>query len=56
MPLLVQALTYHRYSDEPLSVLVVLLIRVALVVATGWLMSRARWRARPRRCSTACGC
>jgi beta-lactamase regulating signal transducer with metallopeptidase domain len=45
MPLLVQALTYHRYSDEPLSVLVVLLIRIALVVATGWLVSRGLSRS-----------
>lgn len=41
MPLVLEALTYHRGSDEPLSVLVILVVRVTLVVATGWLVSRA---------------
>jgi beta-lactamase regulating signal transducer with metallopeptidase domain len=41
MQVLLQALTYHRYSDEPLSVIVILLVRVTLVVVTGSLASRA---------------
>lgn len=40
MQFLLQALTYHRYSDEPTSVIVILVVRVTLVVATGWLVSR----------------
>jgi beta-lactamase regulating signal transducer with metallopeptidase domain len=41
MQLLLEALTYHRGSDEPLSVVVILVVRVTLVVATGWLAARA---------------
>lgn len=45
MQLVLQALTYHRQSDEPLSMLVILFVRVTLVVATGWLASRALARS-----------
>jgi len=41
MQLLLQALTYHRGSDEPLSLLVILLVRASLVVLTAWLVSVA---------------
>lgn len=45
MQLLLEALTYHRGSDEPLSVVVILIVRVTLVVATGCLAARAFARA-----------
>ncbi|MEX0679536.1 MAG: M56 family metallopeptidase [Pirellulales bacterium] len=41
MQLLLEALTYHRGSDEPLSVMVILVARVTMVLVTGWLVSRA---------------
>jgi beta-lactamase regulating signal transducer with metallopeptidase domain len=40
MPTLLDALTYHRYSDSPTSMLVILVVRATLVLATGWLASR----------------
>ena len=44
MQLLLDALTYYRGSDEPLSVVVILIVWVTLVVATGWLAGRALFR------------
>ena len=41
MQLLLQALTYHRGSDEPLSVLLILVVRVTLVVVAAWLIGRS---------------
>ena len=41
MHLLLEALTYHRGSDEPLRVVVILLVRVTPVVVPGWLAARA---------------
>jgi beta-lactamase regulating signal transducer with metallopeptidase domain len=41
MQLLLEALTYHRGADEPLSLMIIPLVRATLVVAVGWLASRA---------------
>jgi beta-lactamase regulating signal transducer with metallopeptidase domain len=45
MQLLLEALTYHRGADEPLSLMIIPLVRVTLVVVAGWLASRALARS-----------
>lgn len=45
MEYLLQALTYHRSSDEPLSVLVILAVRVTVVLATATLTAGLLGRA-----------
>lgn len=48
MRLLLEAFTYYRGSDEPLSVIVILAVRVTLVLVTGLLAARSL-----SRCSAA---
>ena len=45
MQLLLEALTYHRGADQPLSLMVIPLVRVTLVVVVAWFVSRALVRS-----------